>query len=52
MSPFLQANSHSANQEIPRKLWNTKVHYRATVAYLQPDEFSPHHPTLFPQDQF
>jgi hypothetical protein len=22
-----EANSHSASQEIPRLLWNTKVHY-------------------------
>jgi hypothetical protein len=26
--PSWEANSHSASQEIPRSLWNTKVHYR------------------------
>jgi hypothetical protein len=26
-SPFLITNSHWASQEIPRLLWNTKVHY-------------------------
>ena len=27
-SPSLQAKSFSASHEIPRILWNTKIHYR------------------------
>jgi hypothetical protein len=27
-SPSWETNSHSANQEIPHLLWNSKIHYR------------------------
>jgi hypothetical protein len=27
-SPFSEANSHSASQQIPRPVWKPKVHYR------------------------
>jgi len=44
-----EANSHSAIQEIPHILWNTKVHYltykeSATVFYLETDKSSPQLP--------
>jgi hypothetical protein len=33
-SPFREADSHSANQEIPRFLCNTKFHYGVPKRYI------------------
>jgi hypothetical protein len=32
LSPYWEANSHSASQENPRLLWNVKVLYRLHVS--------------------
>jgi len=48
-SPFWEANSLSASQEIPRPVWNPEVHYHVrepdTGPNPEPDESSPHFPT-------
>jgi len=49
-SPFSEANSHSASQEILRLFWNTKAHYRAhnspsvVPPYPEPDASTQHPP--------
>jgi hypothetical protein len=52
-SPSGEANSHSASQEISRLSFEPEgslpcSQERATGAYPDRDEYSPHLPTLFP----
>jgi hypothetical protein len=51
--PSSAYNSLSGSQETSRILLNPKVHHRVHNSLqlgpiLEPDEFSPHPPTLFP----
>jgi hypothetical protein len=52
-SRFWVADGRSANERIPRLLWDTKISLPcsqepATGSYHEPDESSPHLHTLFP----
>ena len=53
-SPFLWVNMFSGNQEMPRILWNPKVHYciQTIRPYPEPEQSSPCHLTPLLEDSF
>jgi hypothetical protein len=57
LSPSWEAANPAATQELPRNLWNPKVHYRVhkslhTDPYPEPDQSNPYHPILSFEDPF
>jgi len=52
LSPSSEDNSHSSRQEIPRFIWNLKVHYRfqkwPPLVPVLGQSSPPNLPTLFP----